>query len=103
MKMYNAQSPFDQNSKRRAITLANKQRRQDRRDRQAEIKKVGVENFSIDDYHTGEYNKKGDSKEYGKVKRYSKKNLPPSPPTQMKQPFYRTGPINFGDLYNEKK
>jgi|TARA_R110000737_G_scaffold55693_2_gene79047 hypothetical protein len=78
MKMYNAQSPFDQNSKRRAITLANKQRRQDRRDRQAEIKKVGVENFSIDDYHTGEYNKKGDSKEYGKVKRYSKKNLPPN-------------------------
>ena len=85
------------------IREANKARRQARRARKKEIKKVGVENYSQDGYHKGEFDKKGDSKEYGKVKRYSKKNLPPSPPTQMKQPFYRTGPINFGDLYNEKK
>ena len=54
------------------IKEANKQRRQDRRDRKKEIKKVGVENFSIDGYHTGEYNKKGvniDNPE----KRYSRK------------------------------
>tara|TARA_R110000764_G_scaffold109079_1_gene195107 strand:+ start:66 stop:818 length:753 start_codon:yes stop_codon:yes gene_type:complete len=58
------------------IKEANKQRRQDRRDRKKEIKKVGVENFSIDGYHTGEYNKKGvniDNPE----KRYSRKNPPP--------------------------
>lgn len=63
-------------AQRGVIKEANKQRRQDRRDRKKEIKKVGVENFSIDDYHTGEYNKKGvniDNPE----KRYSRKNPPP--------------------------
>ena len=85
------------------IREANKARRQARRERRKGVKEVGEENYSYDGYHKNEYDKKGDSKEYGKVKRYSKKNLPPSPPTQMKQPFYRTGPINFGDLYKEKK
>jgi len=83
------------------IREANKARRQARRERKQGIKEVGEENYSYDGYHTGEYDKKGDSKEYGKVKRYSKKNPPPSP--MNKTPFYRTGPINFGDLYNEKK
>ena len=63
-------------AQRGEIKAANKQRRQDRRSRKKEIKKVGVENFSIDGYHTGEYNKKGvniDNPE----KRYSRKNPPP--------------------------
>ena len=58
------------------IRAANKQRRQDKRARKKEIKKVGVENFSIDDYHKGEYNEQGvniDNPE----KRYSRKNPPP--------------------------
>ena len=63
-------------AQRGAIKAANKQRRQDKRARKKEIKKVGVENFSIDGYHTGEYNKQGvniDNPE----KRYSRKNPPP--------------------------
>ena len=59
------------------IREANKARRQARRERRKGVKEVGEENYSYDGYHKGEYDKKGDSKEYGKVKRYSKKNLPP--------------------------
>ena len=85
------------------IREANKARRKARRARKKEIKKVGVENYSQDGYHKGEFNKKGDSIEYGKEKRYSKKNPPQSPPTQMKQPFYRTGPINFMGINPDHK
>ena len=49
------------------IRETNKARRQARRARKKEIKKVGVENYSQDGYHKGEFDKKGDSKEYGKV------------------------------------
>ena len=74
-------------AKRGAIKAANKQRRQDKRARKKEIKKVGVENFSIDGYHTGEYNKKGVNIDNPK-KRYSRKNPPP---------------LNQGTKYNYKK
>jgi hypothetical protein len=74
---------------RKDIREANKTRRQSRRARKKEIKKVGVENFSVDGYHKGEFNKKGDSKEFGKEKRYSKKNPPSSPLGNMS--FCKTG------------
>ena len=70
---------------RQAIRAANATRRQERRARKKEIKKVGVENFSIDGYHVGEYNERGiniDNPE----KRYSRKNLP--------APFYKTGLVD---------
>ena len=71
---------------RKDIREANKQRRQSRRARKKEIKKVGVENYSQDGYHVGEFDKQGRNKQYPE-KRYSKKN----PPLQKKTPFYKTG------------
>lgn len=59
------------------IKAANKQRRQARRERAKGVREQGEENYSYDGYHTGEYNKRGISKEFGKVPRYSRKNPPP--------------------------
>ena len=50
------------------------------------IKEVGVENYSQDGYHVGEFDKQGRNKQYPE-KRYSKKNHP----LQNKAPFYKTG------------
>ena len=59
------------------IREANKQRRQDRRQRVKDIKAAGgPENYSADGYHVGEYDKKGRNIQYPE-KRYSKKNPPP--------------------------
>ena len=58
------------------IKAANKQRRQDRRQRVKDIKTAGgPENYSADGYHVGEYDKKGRNIQYPE-KRYSKKNPP---------------------------
>ena len=58
------------------IKEANKQRRQDRRQRVKDIKIAGgPENYSADGYHVGEYDKKGRNIQYPE-KRYSKKNPP---------------------------
>lgn len=73
---------------RKDIREANKQRRQSRRDRKKEIKKVGVENYSQDGYHVGEFDKQGRNKQYPE-KRYSKKNPPSSPLGRMS--FCKTG------------
>jgi hypothetical protein len=58
------------------IKAANKQRRQDRRQRVKDIKAAGgPENYSADGYHVGEYDKKGRNIQYPE-KRYSRKNPP---------------------------
>ena len=72
---------------RKSIRKANKGLRQARRERAKGVKEQGQENYSYDGYEKGRYNKKGDDIEYGKTKRYSKKN----PPLQNKAPFYKTG------------
>jgi len=72
---------------RKDIRKANKGLRQARRERARGVKEQGQENYSYDGYEKGRYNKKGDDIEYGKTKRYSKKN----PPLQKKTPFYKTG------------
>tara|TARA_R110000751_G_scaffold219205_1_gene322007 strand:+ start:987 stop:1328 length:342 start_codon:yes stop_codon:yes gene_type:complete len=77
------------------IRAANKTRRQAKRARKKEIKKVGVENFSIDGYHTGEYNKKGvniDNPE----KRYSKKNPPKDSSSPLIKRFMGINPDHKG-------
>lgn len=59
------------------IKAANKQRRQDRRQRVKDIKAAGgPENYSADGYHVGEYDKRGRNIQYPE-KRYSRKNPPP--------------------------
>ena len=63
-------------AQRGEIKAANKQRRQDRRQRVKDIKAAGgPENYSADGYHVGEYDKKGRNIQYPE-KRYSKKNPP---------------------------
>ena len=62
---------------RKNIRMANKGLRQERRQRVKDIKAAGgPEEYSQDGYHVGEYDKKGNSVEYGKTPRYSKKNPP---------------------------
>ena len=64
-------------AQRGEIKAANKQRRQDRRQRVKDIKAAGgPENYSADGYHVGEYDKKGRNIQYPE-KRYSRKNPPP--------------------------
>ena len=70
------------------IRLANKARRKARKARKKEIKKVGVENYSVDGYHVGEYDKQGRNID-NPEKRYSKKNPPSSPLGNMS--FCKTG------------
>ena len=62
---------------RKNIRMANKGLRQQRRQRVKDIKAAGgPEEYSQDGYHVGEYDKRGNSVEYGKTPRYSKKNPP---------------------------
>ena len=62
---------------RKNIRMANKGLRQERRQRVKDIKAAGgPEEYSQDGYHVGEFDKRGNSIEYGKTPRYSKKNPP---------------------------
>ena len=62
---------------RKNIRMANKGLRQQRRQRVKDIKAAGgPEEYSQDGYHVGEFDKRGNSVEYGKTPRYSKKNPP---------------------------
>jgi hypothetical protein len=75
---------------RKNIRMANKGLRQARRERAKGVKEQGQENYSYDGYEKGRYNKKGDDIEYGKVKRYSKKN----PPSGSDASFGISGYVN---------
>jgi hypothetical protein len=72
----NKESREARRQERKSIREANKGLRQARRERAKGVKEQGQENYSYDGYEKGRYNKKGDDIEYGKVKRYSKKNPP---------------------------
>ena len=72
----NKESREARRQERNSIREANKGFRQARRERAKGVKEQGQENYSYDGYEKGRYNKKGDDIEYGKVKRYSKKNPP---------------------------
>ena len=72
----NKESREARRQERKNIRMANKGLRQARRERAKGVKEQGQENYSYDGYEKGRYNKKGDDIEYGKVKRYSKKNPP---------------------------
>ena len=62
---------------RKNIRMANKGLRQERKQRVKDIKAAGgPEEYSQDGYHVGEFDKRGNSVEYGKTPRYSKKNPP---------------------------
>ena len=62
---------------RKNIRMANKGLRQQRKQRVKDIKAAGgPEEYSQDGYHVGEFDKRGNSIEYGKTPRYSKKNPP---------------------------
>ena len=85
------------NVDRKAITAANRQRRQDRRQRKKDIKKAGgPENYSQDGYHVGEFDKKGRNIQYPE-KRYSKKN-PPQSPFSLDDPNSKYKKVNVQDL-----
>ena len=75
---------------RKNIRMANKGLRKARRERAKGVKEQGQENYSYDGYEKGRYNKKGDDIEYGKVKRYSKKN----PPSGSDASFGISGYVN---------
>ncbi len=72
----NKESREARRQERKNIRMANKALRSSRRERAKGVKEQGQENYSYDGYEKGRYNKKGDDIEYGKVKRYSKKNPP---------------------------
>ena len=88
----NNESREARRQERKYIREANKGLRQSRRERARGVKEQGQENYSYDGYEKGRYNKKGDDIEYGKVKRYSKKN----PPLNQNDPKYNR--VNVQDL-----
>ena len=76
---------------RKNIRMANKGLRQERRQRVKDIKAAGgPEEYSQDGYHVGEFDKRGNSVEYGKTPRYSKKN----PPSGSDASFGISGYVN---------
>ena len=81
----NKESREARRQERKNIRMANKALRSSRRERAKGVKEQGQENYSYDGYEKGRYNKKGDDIEYGKVKRYSKKN----PPLNQNDPKYK--------------
>jgi len=81
----NKESREARRQERKNIRMANKALRSSRRERAKGVKEQGQENYSYDGYEKGRYNKKGDDIEYGKVKRYSKKN----PPSGKVQKIYK--------------
>ena len=81
----NKESREAKRQERKSIREANKGLRQARRERAKGVKEQGQENYSYDGYEKGRYDKKGDDIEYGKVKRYSKKN----PPSGKVQKIYK--------------
>lgn len=86
----NKESREARRQERKNIRMANKGLRQARRERAKGVKEQGQENYSYDGYEKGRYNKKGDDIEYGKVKRYSKKN----PPSGSDASFGISGYVN---------
>jgi hypothetical protein len=86
----NKESREARRQERKSIREANKGLRQARRERAKGVKEQGQENYSYDGYEKGRYNKKGDDIEYGKVKRYSKKN----PPSGSDASFGISGYVN---------
>ena len=88
----NKESREARRQERKNIRMANKALRSSRRERAKGVKEQGQENYSYDGYEKGRYNKKGDDIEYGKVKRYSKKN----PPLNQNDPKYKR--VNVQDL-----
>ena len=82
---------------RKNIRMANKGLRQERRQRVKDIKAAGgPEEYSQDGYHVGEYDKRGNSVEYGKTPRYSKKN----PPDGSDASFGISGYVNNKKEFN---
>jgi len=86
----NKESREARRQERKNIRMANKALRSSRRERAKGVKEQGQENYSYDGYEKGRYNKKGDDIEYGKVKRYSKKN----PPSGSDASFGISGYVN---------
>lgn len=86
----NKESREARRQERKNIRMANKALRSARRERAKGVKEQGQENYSYDGYEKGRYNKKGDDIEYGKVKRYSKKN----PPSGSDASFGISGYVN---------
>ena len=86
----NKESREARRQERENIRMANKALRSSRRERAKGVKEQGQENYSYDGYEKGRYNKKGDDIEYGKVKRYSKKN----PPSGSDASFGISGYVN---------
>ena len=99
----NKESREARRQERKNIRMANKALRSSRRERAKGVKEQGQENYSYDGYEKGRYNKKGDDIEYGKIKRYSKKN----PPLNQNDPKYKIVDVqeleDKGKIKSDKK